>query len=183
VDYFKKILKESFYIVIASSLMGLISGTVLSYNEGLLYAFPVVLLILPALNSLIGDFSTILISRLTTNFYIGTIPAKIQKSKQLKTDFYGLILSIVFSLIFLVFLGYIVALITKVQIVNPFLIILSIFLTGLILFATLFIFLFIGSVYIFQQGKDPNNFLIPMVSSLADFLSPLFLILFIQIFI
>jgi cation transporter-like permease len=47
----------------------------------------------------------------------------------------------------------------------------------------MFMLLFISSIFIFKKGKDPNNFLIPMVTSLADFLTPLFIIIFIQIFI
>ncbi|MBY8986549.1 MAG: hypothetical protein KGD65_15870, partial [Candidatus Lokiarchaeota archaeon] len=64
-----KIFKESIIIVIISSLLGLISGTLLSFNEDLLYTVPVMLLMLPALNSLIGDISTVLVSRLTTHLY------------------------------------------------------------------------------------------------------------------
>ena len=79
--YFMKIFKESLIIVILSSLMGILSGTLLSTNEEILYILPIILLILPALNSLIGDISTVLISRLTTHLYIGTIPPKIQKSE------------------------------------------------------------------------------------------------------
>ena len=57
-DYFKKVFKESIIIVIISSIMGLFSGTLLSLNEKIIYAIPIILLILPSLNSLIGDIST-----------------------------------------------------------------------------------------------------------------------------
>jgi len=40
-QYYKKIMKESIIIVIISSLLGLISGTVLSTNERLLYSVPI----------------------------------------------------------------------------------------------------------------------------------------------
>jgi len=182
-EYFKKIVKESVVIVIISSILGLISGTVLSTNEGILYAIPILLLIFPALNSLIGDFAIILISRLTTHLYIGTIPSKIKKTRKLMTDFFGLLISISLSLIFLVVIGYGVALTMKIEIINPLIVISLIVLTALVLFIILFIFLFISSVYIFRKGKDPNNFLIPTVTSLVDLLSPLLLIIFIQIFI
>ena len=87
-----KIFKESIAIVIVSSLLGLFSGTILSTNEKILYTIPILLLILPALSSIVGDISTVLISRLTAHLYIGTIPPKIQKSKRLKEDFLGLII-------------------------------------------------------------------------------------------
>ncbi|MFX0036395.1 MAG: magnesium transporter [Candidatus Hermodarchaeota archaeon] len=182
-EYFKKILKESIVIVIISSIMGLVSGTVLSTNERILYYFPIILLILPSLNSLIGDISTVLISRLTSHLYIGLIPPKIQKSDRLKEDFFGLLITILLSLLALIVIGYTMGITTGINIVNPLLIISILLITILSLFFMMFIFLFVSSIFLFKRGNDPNNFLIPFVTSLADFLTPLFLIIFIQIFI
>jgi len=163
--------------------MGLISGTLLSSNEEILYSFPIILLVLPSLNSLIGDISTVLISRLTSHLYIGTLPPKIQKSDRLKQDFYGLLITILLSLAALIILGYSIGSVSGIEIVNPFLIVTILIFTILLLFGILFTFLFISSIFLFKQGKDPNNFLIPFVTSAADFLTPLFIIIFIQIFI
>lgn len=163
--------------------MGLISGTLLSFNEDLLYTIPIMLLIIPALNSLIGDLSTVLVSRLTTHLYIGTIPPKIQKSERLIEDFYGLIITLLLSLASLLFLGYLIGIISGIRIVNPLLMILIIVATILLIFFIMFLTMFIGAIFLFKRGKDPNNFLIPFVTSLADFLTPFFLILFIIIFI
>ena len=163
--------------------MGLISGTLLSSNEEVLYSFPIILLVLPSLNSLIGDISTVLISRLTSHLYIGTLPPKIQKSGRLMEDFIGLLLTIVLSLIFLVVLGYGIAIGTAIEIVNPILIISIIMITILLIFILMFLILFFSSIYFFKKSKDPNNFLIPFVTSSADFLTPFFLIIFIQIFL
>ncbi|MFW9937140.1 MAG: magnesium transporter [Candidatus Thorarchaeota archaeon] len=182
-DYFKKIFKESIIIVSISSIMGMVSGTLLSSSEEILYTFPIILLVLPSLNSLIGDMSTVLISRLTSHLYIGTLQAKVQKSDRLKEDFYGLLITILLSLAALITLGYIVGMITGIAIVNPFLIIGILLLTILLLFFILFIILFISAIFIFKRGKDPNNFLIPIVTSAADFLTPLFIIILIYIFI
>ncbi len=178
-----KIFKESIIIVIISSFIGLISGTVLSFSEDLLYTIPMMLLIIPALNSLIGDMSTVLVSRLTTHLYIGTIPPKIQKSKRLIEDFYGLIITLLLSLVSLLVIGYLVGIIIGISIVNPLLMIFIITITVLLIFFIMFFTLFIGAIFLFKRGKDPNNFLIPFVTSLADFLTPFFLILFIIIFI
>lgn len=163
--------------------MGLFSGTLLSNNKMILSSFPIILLVLPSLNSLIGDMSTVLVSRLTSHLYIGTIPAKIQSSDRLKQDFYGLLITILLSLIALISLGYILGSVTGIEIVNPLLIISIISITILILFGFMFVVLFMGSILIFRKGKDPNNFLIPMITSLADFLTPLLILIFIQLFI
>jgi len=181
--YFWKIFKESIIIVIISSLMGLISGTLLSSNETLLYTVPIILLVLPALNSLIGDISTVLVSRLTTHLYIGTLQPKIQKSERLKEDFYGLLITLLLSLGALIFLGYLVSVISGIEIVNPLLITLIMCITVLLIFAIMFLLAFVSAIVLFKRGMDPNNFLIPLITSLADFLTPLFLIIFIIIFI
>jgi len=182
-DYFKKIFKESFVIVIISSIMGLISGTFLSRNQEVLYSYPIILLMLPSLNSLVGDISTVLISRLTSHLYIGSLAPRVQKSDRLKEDFYGLLITILLSLLALIILGYIIGYSSGITIVNPFLIILVIMITILYLFGLMFIVLFVGSIFLFKNGKDPNNLLIPLVTSLLDFLTPLSIILLIQIFI
>jgi len=182
-DYFQKIFKESLVVVMISSIMGLFTGTFLSFNNQILYSFPVILLILPSLNSLIGNIATVLISRLSSHLYIGNLSPKIQKSPVLKNDFYGLLITILLSLVALIIIGYAVGLATGIQIINPLLIITVIMLAILILFGSIFIFLFTSSIFLFRKGKDPNNYLIPLTTSLLDFLTPLLLIVLIYLFI
>ncbi|MHA1499321.1 MAG: magnesium transporter [Promethearchaeota archaeon] len=181
-DYFKKILKESILIVLISSILGLISGTFLSVNQQILYSFPIILLILPSLNSLIGDISTVLTSRISSHLYLGNLQPKIQKSDVLRKDFYGLLITTLLSLVALIIIGYAIGFATDIQIVNPLLLIAIIMLTILILFGMTFILLFTSSIILFRKGKDPNNYLIPLTTSLLDFLTPLILILLIHIF-
>ncbi|MFX1345102.1 MAG: magnesium transporter [Promethearchaeota archaeon] len=181
--YFVKIFKESIIVVILSSIFGLISGSFLSSNEKILYTIPILLLILPSLNSLIGDISTVLVSRLTTHLYIGTILPKIQKSKRMREDLYGLLITLLLNLLFLFLFGYSIGIISGVKLVYPLTLTLIVTATILILFFMMFFALFLGAIFLFKRGMDPNNFLIPVVTSLADFLTPLFIILFIKIFI
>ena len=122
-DYFKKIFKESIIVVLISSIMGIFSGTLLSSSEQILASFPIILLVLPSLNSLIGDISTVLVSRLTSHLYLGTLSPKIQTSNRLKQDFFGLLITILLSLTALIGLGYILGSVTGIEIVNPLLIV------------------------------------------------------------
>ncbi|MHA1149027.1 MAG: magnesium transporter [Promethearchaeota archaeon] len=181
--YFMKIFKESIAIVIISSFFGLFTGTILSTNEKILYTIPVLLLILPALSSLVGDISTVLISRLTAHLYIGTIPPKIQKSRRIKEDFIGLLITTFISLIVIIAFGYLIENSSDIVLINPFMIILIIIFVVMILFVMMFILMFIASIFLFKFGKDPNNSLIPFVSSLNDFLVPFILMFCIIIFI
>jgi len=47
----------------------------------------------------------------------------------------------------------------------------------------MFLLSFVSAIVLFKRGMDPNNFLIPLITSLTDLLTPFFLILFIIIFI
>jgi mgtE-like transporter len=180
-DYFMKIVKESFIILIISSIMGLVSGVVLSLNEAILYSIPIFILILPAINALIGDIATIMVSRLTTHLFIGIIPPKVTVSDRLKEDLLGLLITLICGVFALLIIGYLIVFFTGMQIVNPLLISLILMLTTLILFFFLFIVLFLGSIVLFKRGRDPNNYLIPIITSLIDFLAPFLIILFITI--
>ncbi len=182
-SYYSKIFKESIIIIILTSIIGTFSGTLLSSNEEILYAFPILLLILPSLNSLIGDISSILISRLTSHLYIGTISSKLEKSDRLMKDFSGLLITLLLSLGFLIGSGYLLGSICSIEIINPFLIVFILFITTLTLFIIIFLFSFVSSIFLFKRGKDPNNFLIPLATSMIDFLTPLFIILFTILFI
>ncbi|MBY9006773.1 MAG: magnesium transporter [Candidatus Lokiarchaeota archaeon] len=182
-DYFIKVIKESIIVVIISSLIGILSGTFLSTNENILSTIPFILLLLPAINSLIGDISTIMISRLTTHLLIGSIPPSIKKSKRLIEDFIGLLLTILLSLAVLLIVGHIITYSTDISLVNPIEIEIIIILTIIIMFGLIFFMMFISSIFLFKRGKDPNNFLIPFITSLIDFLNPFLIIVFITIFI
>ncbi|MBN2154881.1 MAG: magnesium transporter [Candidatus Lokiarchaeota archaeon] len=182
-DYFKKIMKESIIVVILTTIIGFITGSFLSSYEGVLIYIPVILIILPALGDTIGDLATVIVSRLTTNLYLGEIEPKIQNSKVLKTDFFNLSITMALCCITILLMGYGIAFFTSVPIVYPFLIIVIVMISGLLLFALLFIVLVVSSIYLFKRGRDPNNYLVPIATTLADLLTPISVILLIQIFI
>jgi len=182
-EYFKKIIKESIIVILITAVIGFCTGSFLSANEDILYYVPVILIILPALNDTIGDVSTIIVSRLTTHLFLGIIDPKIRISKRLTDDFFSLLIIIILCSITILVLGYIIAFFTGIPLANPFLIIFIILLSGMFLFTVLSIFLFVGAIYLFKKGHDPNNFLIPIATTLADFLTPISVIFLVIIFI
>ncbi len=94
-----------------------------------------------------------------------------------------MLITLVLSLFALIFLGYLVSVTSGIQIVNPLVIFLIVCFTILLIFAIMFLLTFVSAIVLFKRGMDPNNFLIPLITSLADFLTPFFLIIFIIIFI
>lgn len=182
-EYFKKIFKESIISLLVTTSFGLMSGSVLSINVKIFRVFPMILLIIPVLNDLVGDISTILVARLTTALYLGEIKPKVHISENITKNFISLLITILLCLGFAIGLGYLIGYVTGIELINPILFITILLLTTLILFIAMFLFLFIGSIYIFKTGKDPNNFLIPFTTTVADFLTPTIIVFLIKIFI
>ncbi len=175
-EYFKKIVKESIIIVFFTSFLGLISGIYLSDQYYLLSSIPIFIMVIPPLNACIGDLSTILISKFTTYLYIGLIPPKIQKSETLRNNFFALLITGILSVLFLSIISIIISPPNSLSFLNPIFYVFILLITIIILFAAFFVICFISAIFLFKHGRDPNNILIPFLTSLADLLTPFILL-------
>ncbi|MCL6500867.1 MAG: hypothetical protein K6T16_02435 [Candidatus Pacearchaeota archaeon] len=69
-NLFIKIVRESIVVLIVSSLLSSIGGIALKSIESNLLILVPIMIILPALNDMVGDFGIILVSRFTTALYM-----------------------------------------------------------------------------------------------------------------
>ncbi|MBI4918668.1 magnesium transporter, partial [archaeon] len=126
---------------------------------------------LPALNDMIGDYSIIVSSRFSTMLHEGKIEKKILKNEELKKLFFQvLIISMMttlicasISLIISGFSDYKVTLLLSLKLA------LISLLTVLVLIVILFSVAVLTGLYFFRKQEDPNNFLIPLTTAIADF--------------
>jgi len=183
VEYFKRIVKESVIVVFVTSFIGLLSGTFLSNQYTLLSAFPIIIMVIPPLNACLGDLSTILISRFTTALYIGSIPPKIQRTEALRTNFVALLITGILSIIFLIVLSIVLGGANSLSTLNPFIYMIVLLITIVILFLIFFVISFFSAIFLFKSGRDPNNIMIPTLTSVADLLTPIMLMIILQMFI
>lgn len=158
------------------------SGMALSSAEEMLSTIPFLVLIMPAMNDVIGDMCQVLVGRFSSHLYIGLIPAQLTFTPRVRTDFNALFTALVLSAGTMLGINLIISLISGISFGSLFSIILVVFCTALSLFLTMFVTLFFGAIYIFKRNKDPNNFLIPITTSMIDTLSPIFMILFTLLF-
>jgi len=97
----KEIFKESIGVLIIASVIGLIAGLFLrSVQDRLLVILPLII-ILPALNGMIGDFGMIMISRFSTALYEKKINKDGVHSKIIKHLFKEVIPISIFSAIYI----------------------------------------------------------------------------------
>ena len=165
------IIRESMRILILSSIISSAGGIGLQAVQAMVVAFLPLLVMLPALNDMIGDFGTIVASRFTAMLYLGQVHrAGWWRSRDLHKLFHIIMTVAVVAALYLATAAAWIAiaqgfpmtagLFVRVMEIALFA---TIALVGLVFFLSV-----IGGFYIFSKKEDPNNFLIPMATSVAD---------------
>lgn len=165
-----RIVRESLKIVIAASLISTLGGIGLQALQEKVIAIIPLLILLPALNHMAGSFGTVVSSRFATDLYLGRVSRSWWRSKSINNLLTSTML-----------LSFITALYTSVLVAALSLykgfgidavllskIILITVTTTVIMVSTVFFLSVLSGLYLYSRKKDPNNFLIPLTTSVAD---------------
>ncbi len=163
------ILKESVKILILASIISSIGGVNIQNIQSNLLTIIPLLILLPALNNLIGGFGAIVSSKFTVLLYLGKV-GKWWKSKEVHELFVTIIVIAFISSIFLGILSYGFSLIRGFAFdAGIFFKVLSIAVfSTLILVIIIFFVSVITGYYVYKKQEDPSNFLIPIATSFSD---------------
>ena len=167
------IVRESIKILIIASIISSIGGISLQFMQDKILVIIPLLILVPAMNNMVGDFGCIVSSKFTTMLYLGKVGRKWWRSRHLHRLFLIILVS---SFIMSVFIGVAASVISYWQgfqlSFEVFLKILAIaVLSNLILVGAIFCVSIIGGLGIYRKNEDPNNFLIPIATSVADLLN------------
>ena len=165
------IIKESIRILILASIISSIGGIGLQAVESMVVAIVPLLVMLPALTDMIGDFGTIVGSRFAAMLYLGQVRREGWWRSPYMHKLFRIVVTV--AIIAALYLGTVATCISMARgfAVDALLFVrvmeISLFATmvlvGLVLFLSV-----IGGFYIFSKKEDPNNFLIPIATSVAD---------------
>ena len=167
------IVRESLKILIIASIISSIGGIGMESITAQLLVVTPLLILMPAMNDMVGDFGCIVSSKFTNMLYLGKVNRKWWKSRHLHKLFLVILFT---SFITSVFIGVAASIIAYWQgfslTFDVFLKILSIaVMSNLIIVAIIFCISIIGGLGIYRKREDPNNFLIPIATSVADLLN------------
>ncbi len=164
------IIKESIKILILASILSSIGGFGLQNMQGKLIAILPLLILLPALNDMIGDYGAIVSSKFTTMLYLGKIKGSPWKSESVHRLFFTIFSIAIISSIYIGIFSSVLAfsggfpidfwLFVKVAGVSVA--------STLILVGIIFLLSVLVGSYVFKRNEDPNNFLIPIATSVGD---------------
>jgi len=172
---FRKTLKEAYIALIMGLTISLLNGFFLESQLNLIHDFPPLLIAYPAFIALLGNMGVIISSQFTTMLWMGEV-----KDGTSKPEFGNLILNPRFlsmakkTAIAGIIMIFNVSLLTQFFYMREF--VLSFLKTLIILFsAGTLVFLFLiypVSVYLslklFEEGFDPDNFMISLITTLCD---------------
>jgi cation transporter-like permease len=167
----RTIIRESVKILVLASVISSLGGLALEQLKMAFIAVTPLVILLPVLNDAIGDFGTIVSSRYSTMLHEGKAHGNWLENPELQKLFAQIIVVAVLAagfsagaaLILSGFYGYSASLETAAEV----------FLIALVDMAVLVCLVFaiavIAGRHFYNEGEDPNNFLIPITTAVADF--------------
>ncbi|MBI2542576.1 MAG: magnesium transporter [Candidatus Aenigmarchaeota archaeon] len=177
------ILRESLLALILAFLFSTISGISLQKIQSSFIAFLPLIILLPALNDMIGDYSMIMVSRLSTLVFTkGT-----KRDWWMDEDIRKLIRTIALVAIFSAF--YISAISSLIAYLNGFSLTLASVLkvlqislfTTLSMVSLIIVIAAFAVYYVYSRKEDPNNLVLPVMTSIADLGTILIFAVFIKL--
>ncbi|MBI2076545.1 MAG: magnesium transporter [Candidatus Aenigmarchaeota archaeon] len=164
------IIRESIKILILASIISSIGGVALQTIEQKITAILPLLILIPALNHTIGSFGTIVSSKFTELIYADKIRGSAWHSKELHNLFFTAISIAAAASIYIGVLSYFIAYMKGFAFSLAFLLkILEVSVLATLSIVTIIFFISVSfGSYICSKREDPNNFLIPISTSIAD---------------
>ncbi len=180
----RTIIRESIKVTLLASVLSSLGGLALENVKAMLLAVAPLIILMPTLNDMIGGYGDIVSSRFATLLYEGKVKGSWYRNLELKKLYAQVfvialltaVLSAAASLVISNFVDgkfdYVVA--SKVLFVS----VLDVsFLVNLLFVSAIF-----AGLYFFRKNEDPDNFLIPITTSIADFGNMLILAVLLLIF-
>ena len=164
------IIKESIKILILASILSSIGGFGLQSIQTKIISILPLLVLLPALNNMIGSYGTIVSSKFTTMLFLGKVKKGWWKSEKVHKLFFSIFLVAIISSIYIGILSSVIAFAKGFPI--DFVLLIKVLqisvISTLILVGIIFTLSVTVGLYIYRKNEDPNNFLIPITTSAAD---------------
>ncbi len=179
--HWKGIFKESAPLLAVMALIGIMGGQVLHSIEDTLLIFPVFLVLLPVMNGLGGNLGAILGARISSGLHSGHIKPDLFDKEMGYNMFLTLIMGgVTFTSVAIGVSASTTLIDLDVFVINLAIIILG---AGAIITVSTLILTVLISLWSYKNRYDPDNIVIPVITTLADFISILALFLMVWVVI
>lgn len=177
----KDIFRESALLLTLMALIGIMGGQVLHHMEETLFQIPVFLFILPVMNGLGGNLGAILGARVSSGFHSGYIKPNIFDKEMGENALLTLLMgAVTFTALGLGVAASSTIIDLSVYARNLLIIVLG---AGAIITLSTMLLTVLISIWSYKKRLDPDNIVIPVITTLADFISILALFLMVWVVI
>lgn len=175
-------MKESMPLLTILIALEIAGGQILSQNEGFLIKWPIFLVMIPVINGVGGNIGSILGARLSSGLHVGSIELR-RHGKELQKNIISTVLLGIVSYTSLAIFILIISPLLGISIESNILLKVGYIMIGTGLLLTAIVILISVSVarFSFENGFDPDNTVIPIVTTLCDVLGIVCLIIMIGV--
>ena len=173
----KEVIEESLPVLSICAAISILSGLFLGKNEELLRMLPGILIIVPSFMAINGNISSVVASRLSSALHMGLVKPHFRRSKLLERNIHAMLIVAVVSFFMLGLAAAMINNFLGAAVIN-FMIFPVITLTaGLITVMVLMFGSIFTSYLIYRHGLDPDNVVVPILTTVGDFVGILVLLL------
>jgi mgtE-like transporter len=164
----RRILWESYPVLVLCAVLSLSAGLILNSQIESIKALPLILVMVPPINGINNNVCSILGSRLTSALHIGTIEPRFGEQVALRKNTRAAWIMSVGVFIFTSAIFFILALLAGIGLVNSIVIMLAFFIASMVAIAVTMFCTIELAFLSFKRGLDPDNIVIPIVTSIGD---------------
>lgn len=179
----EKIISESIPLLTLCVVLEIAGGQLLN-NQDIFMEIPFLLITIPVINGLFGNIGSILGARLSTGLHLGQIDLSL-KNRELKENvLQALILGLV-VILFLSGLIWIISPITGISSrgIEPLQFIIIMLGAGILMTIIVIVMSVISAFLSFKRGIDPDNTVIPVVTTTGDLMGITILVIMVVLVI
>lgn len=176
---FKKIVSESYPVLLTTIVIELAGGHVLESYSTQLTA--IVLMMIPALNGTGGNIGSILGARLTSALHIGTVEPKLRRQEVLELNVRTSTIMGATALAFSGLFIFLRAQLLGITVLGSLKAALALFAAGLALIGIILFTVITAAFLSYTRGIDPDNIVIPIITSVVDVAGVITLLSMVQI--
>jgi len=164
----RRILWESYPVLVVCAVISLSAGLILDTQTDSIKAFPLILMMVPPINGINNNVCSILGARLTSVLHMGVIEPSFKKQRVLSKNTRATWIMSIGVFWFTSAIFFVLALLGGFGIGSSLVLMLAFFVASMVAIAvTMFCTIALAFVS-FKKGLDPDNVVIPVVTSIGD---------------
>ncbi|MFN4133260.1 MAG: magnesium transporter [Candidatus Hadarchaeales archaeon] len=164
----RRIVLESYPVLICSALISFGAGILLDTQTPGLRALPLILAMIPPINGINGNVCSILGARLGSALHMGLVEAKLKRQKALKDNLTATMWMGAGTFAFAGIIFFLMAITTDMSLLQSIILICAFFIASITAVSVTMLCTVLLAFISFNKGLDPDNVVIPILTSIGD---------------